>query len=105
MKSKLYLKPRFYNKPINYDYLKFDFVSDKQIKLILVQYKIAGLDEMISKTLDYPLLTKKSDEISFNNVNDTTSNFEFLDFFQNKILIKKGNFDIDQDLIIPKNMI
>ena len=103
LKSKLYLKPRFYNKPINYDYLKFDFVSDKQIKLILVQYKIAGLDEMISKTLDYPLLTKKSDEISFNNVNDTTSNFEFLDFFQNKILIKKGNFDIDQDLIIPKN--
>ena len=101
--SKLYLKPRFYNKPINYNYLKFDLVSDKRIKQILVQYKIVGLDEMISKTLDYPLLTKKSDEISFNNVNDTTSNFEFLDFFQNKILIKRGNFDIDQDLIIPRN--
>ena len=101
--SKLYLKPRFFNKVINYDYLKFDLFSDKQIKQISLEYKISGLDETISKTLYYPLLTKRSDEINFNNIKDTTSNFKSLDFFQNKILIKKGNFNIDQDLIIPKN--
>ena len=101
--SKLYLKPRFYKKPINYDYLKFDLDLNKQIKKISLHYKIIGLDKIISKTLDYPSLTKKSDEISFNNIADTTSNFNFLEFFQNKILIKKGNFNINQDLIIPKN--
>ena len=49
------------------------------------------------------MITKKVDDIIFNDNLDTTSNFDFLEFFQNKILIKRGDFSITEDLIIPKD--
>ena len=61
------------------------------------------LDKVFLKTLDYPTITKKSDDITFKSNLDTTSNFDFLEFFQNRVLIKKGDFNITHDLIIPKD--
>ena len=99
----IYLEPRFFKKPIDYKYLKFDLNSQEKIKKITLHYNLIGLDKILSKTLDYPITTKKIDDISFKDNLDTTSNFNFLEFFQNKILIKKGNFSIREDLIIPKD--
>jgi len=100
---KLYFEPRFFNEPIEYKYLKFNLNLQKQIKKIVLHYNIVGLDKVLSKTLDYPIITKESDDIIFNNKLDTTSNFDFLEFFQNQVLIKRGDFNITQDLIIPKD--
>jgi len=98
-----YIEPRFFKKPIEYKYLKFDLNLQEQIKKITLHYSIAGLDKILSKTIDYPMITKKVDDITFNDNLDTTSNFDFLEFFQNQILIKRGDFSITEDLIIPKD--
>ena len=99
----IYFEPRFFKKPIEYKYLKFDLRLQEQIKQIILHYSIVGLDKILSKTLDYPTITKKVDDITFNDNLDTTSNFDFLEFFQNKILIRRGDFSITEDLIIPKD--
>ena len=100
-----YLEPRFFKKPIEYKYLNFDLSlsSQEKIKSITLYYNIAGLNKKFSKTLNYPTITKKIEDITFNKNLDTTSNFDFLEFFQNQILVKKGNFNITEDLIIPNN--
>ena len=106
--SRLYLNPRFYKKPITYKFLKINSPLNMSIKKIDVHYKVVGLNKIIIKTLKYPLLSKEIDKIDVaknhiaKNI-DTTSAFKFLKFFDNKILIPKGNFIIDKDLIIPKN--
>ena len=99
----IYFEPRFFKKPIEYKYLKFDLSLQEQIKQITLHYSIVGLDKILSKTLDYPTITKKIDDITFNDNLDTTSNFDFLEFFQNQILIRRGDFSITEDLIIPKD--
>jgi len=99
----IYFEPRFFKKPIEYKYLKFDLSLQEQIKQITLHYSIVGLDKILSKTLDYPTITKKVDDITFNDNLDTTSNFDFLEFFQNQILIRRGDFSITEDLIIPKD--
>ncbi len=101
--QKLYFESRFFKEPIEYKYLKFNLKLQEQIKKITLYYNIVGIDKVLSKTLDYPTLTKKSDDVTFNNNLDTTSNFNFLEFFQNNVLINKGDFNITQDLIIPKD--
>ena len=101
-KEKNYFKARLFKEPIEYEYLNFNLDSVEEIKKITLHYNIVGIDKALSKTLDYPILTKKSDDIVFNKNLDTTSNFNFLDIFQNKVLIQKGDFNITQDLIIPK---
>ena len=103
LSHKYYFKPRLFKKPIEYKYLKFNSNIQKQIKKITLFYNIVGLDKVLSKTLDYPIITKKDDDITFNNNLDTTSNFDFLEFFQNQVLIKRGHFNITKDLIVPKN--
>lgn len=100
---KIYFAPRLFKKPIEYKYLKFNLDLQKQIKKITIYYNIVGLDNILSRTLEYPIITKKSDDITFNNNLDTTSDFDFLQFFQNQILISKGDSNISRDLIIPKD--
>jgi len=101
--QKIYFKSRLFKEPIEYKYLKFNLDLGEEIKKITLYYNIVGIDKSLSKTLDYPTLTKKSDDIIFNNNLDTTSNFNFLEFFQNHVLINKGDYNITQDLIIPKD--
>ena len=68
----IYFEPRFFKKPIEYKYLKFDLSLQEQIKQITLHYSIVGLDKILSKTLDYPTITKKVDDITFNYNLDTT---------------------------------
>ena len=100
--QKLYFEPRLFKKPVEYKYIMLNLNIQQKIKKITLYYNIVGLDEVLSKTLDYPMITKKSDDIVFNNNLDTTSDFDFLEFFQNKILINRGVSHISHDLIIPK---
>ena len=101
--SKLYLSPRFYKKPINYKFLEINSNLNFPIKKIKMNYYIVGIDKIISKTLEYPILTKKSDEINVDKITDSTLNFNFLEFFNNKVLIPRGNFNINKDLIVSKD--
>ena len=101
--EKIYFESRLFKEPIEYKYFKFNLNLQEKIKKITLFYNIVGLDKVFLKTLDYPTITKKSDDITFKSNLDTTSNFDFLEFFQNRVLIKKGDFNITHDLIIPKD--
>ena len=101
--DKTYFEPRFFKKPIKYKYLSFDLDIQGPVKKVTLYYNIVGLKKTLTKTLDYPIISKKSDAIIFDHNLDTTSNFDFIESFQDQFLITKGENNITENLIIPKD--
>lgn len=101
--EKSYLTARLHKRPIKYDFLNIDLKYKNKINTITIFYKIPGLETEYSKKLINPQITKSIDDITFNKHKDTSLLFKDFVVLENQIILNKGQYNIDKDLIIPKN--
>jgi uncharacterized protein YjbI with pentapeptide repeats len=109
-KKSLFLKGREMGKPPEFFNFKFSLPSNTHIDkekppATTISYKLLGTNKIRKATsLPYPSYSKKLLKGGISREKSDFKNFTFLDIDtkENLIILKKGHWKLEQDLVIPK---
>ena len=106
---RIFTDKKFSKAPVNYKIIKLDSPNFSQYETLAIEYNILGSEKKLYKEILRPIENSIRDEIDIDNFLIKDDNFtdiknlEFIEIYNNDYVFKKGIWNINSDLKIPRN--
>ena len=106
---RMFTDRKFNETPVKYKIVEFEAPQFTLYESVTIEYHLVGSKKKFYKKINRPIEYHKIDTINlddiliFSNKQDTAKNFKFIKQYSNEYVIKKGVWNIDENLIIPKD--